>query len=120
MANIDYKKKAYLRTGDFNCFCEKLHDDQGLDKMKEFKFPLDDGQYCEEWYINMWKAMILPQFVGGVMGCINVVTELTVRLGTYFIKRPLNETESNINNMRGIAWQQYINLALIFPFIYMN
>ena len=24
MANLDYKKKAYLRTGDFNCFCEKL------------------------------------------------------------------------------------------------
>tara|TARA_B110000285_G_C15058442_1_gene580955 strand:- start:132 stop:353 length:222 start_codon:yes stop_codon:yes gene_type:complete len=73
--------------------------------MKEFKFPLDDGQYCEEWYINTWKAVILPQFVGGVMGCINIITEVTVRIGTYFIKRPLNETESNINNMRGIAWQ---------------
>lgn len=54
------------------------------------------------------------------MGCINIIIELFVRFGTHFIKRPLNETESNINNMRGIAWQQYINMALIFPFIYMN
>ena len=54
------------------------------------------------------------------MGCINIVIEIFVRIGTHFVKKPLSETQAAIENMRGIVWQQYINLALIFPMIYMK
>ena len=58
--------------------------------MKEFTFPLDQGQYCDEWYLNYWKFRTIPGFVGGIMGCINIFIEITVRLGSAFIKKPLN------------------------------
>ena len=82
-----------------------MYNEDGYDAMKAFKFPLDDGQYCDEWFVNLWRLKTIPNFVGGLMGCINIIIEITVRLGTAFIKKPLNETEANINNMRGIAWQ---------------
>jgi hypothetical protein len=120
MANIDFLKAIKRRNGDFNCFCEKIYLEEGTAAMKEFIFPLDQGQYCDEWYLNYWKFRTIPSFVGGIMGCVNIFIEITVRLGTAFIKKPLNETEANIGNMRGIAWQQYINLACIYPLIFMN
>jgi hypothetical protein len=38
------------------------------------------------------------------MGFINIFIEVTVRAGTSYIKKPLNENQASIDNMRGIAW----------------
>lgn len=88
-AEIDYQTEGKYRNGDFNCFClDKYENDQPLD----FKFPLDGETHCEEWYIDYWTLIFVPQFIAGVMGTINIVIDIAVRVGTHFVKKPLSET----------------------------
>lgn len=58
--------------------------------------------------------------IGLVILVINLITEVAVKIGSTFIKSPRTRCLAIKDNIRGISWQEYINLAVILPFIYMN
>lgn len=120
MAEIDYNKKMFYRNGDFNCYCEKLSTNESVTAMREFAFPVSGEKKCHEWEKAVFNLAVLPNLIAIVMGIVNFITEQVVKAGTKYIKKPLDENQAIIGNMRGITWQQYIGLALIYPVIYMN
>ena len=41
MAFIDYKTEMKDRSGEFDCFCDKVYHDDGYSAMIDYKFDLD-------------------------------------------------------------------------------
>jgi hypothetical protein len=94
MAYIDWKTDVNERSGEFNCFCNDIYNNEGYSAMGDFVFQLDptSEKPCHDWWHWYWSVKFTTTVIPGLMGCINIVIELSVRFGTHFIKKPTNET----------------------------
>lgn len=104
------------RTGEFHCFCKNLLDKYGVDRLSEYKFPLDQGTHCEQWFTTY---LIVLTVVGAVAGMIilgNVAVEGAVTFGAA-MTRPINEQRILFNAIKAISWVQFINLGCVLLMI---
>jgi hypothetical protein len=90
MAFIDYKTNIKERSGEFNCFCDNIYLDEGYTAMGDYVFPQDDSKEpkCHEWWHWYWSIQFTTKIIPGLMGVINILIEISVRIGTHYIKKP--------------------------------
>ena len=69
MAYIDYKTEMKERSGEFDCFCDKVYHDDGYSAMKDYTFDLDPEKEprCHEWWHQYWKIQFTIKIIPGII-----------------------------------------------------
>jgi hypothetical protein len=94
MAYLDWKTDVNERSGEINCFCNEIYNNEGYSAMHDFVFELDPTfeKPCQDWFHWYWSVKFATTVIPALSGITNIVIELSVRFGTNFIKKPTNET----------------------------
>jgi hypothetical protein len=110
-AITDYSLNDKDRNGDYHCYCKNQYEDPAT---------VDLDVICTEWYDGYIKTSIMSLVIPVIMCILCVSYELLIKLGSEHLTRPTSHTAIVIEMVNGISCLQYINLALIYPMIFMR